>query len=106
MVVLVVLIVLLILLTFLGAFGGSIRYKETYYVDTEQEYPIIHPTQMNSVPAIDLGAQPQIPDMIGHPSGTKTMHQTESFEEEQTESYIDDQGTVEPYASDVYGAPY
>lgn len=106
MVVLVVLIVLLILLTFLGAFGGSIRYKETYYVDTEQEYPIIHPTQMNSVPAIDLGPQPQMPDMVGHP-GTKTMHQTESFEEEyQPESYIDNQGTVEPYASDSYGAPY
>jgi hypothetical protein len=110
MAILVVLIILLILLTFLGAFGGSIRYKESYYNEdryTSSEYPIVHPSQMQHVQGLESYQGVEIPETFQHPSGMVDHQSMETYNEE-PEQYQEHEGhtPVEPFEDDKVGAPY
>lgn len=107
MAILVVLIILLILLTFLGAFGGSIRYKESYYNEVSSEYPIVHPSQIPHVQSFESHQGVEIPSKFQHPAGMVNHQSMETYNEEPEEYQEHDQEVpVEPFEGDGFGAPY
>jgi hypothetical protein len=116
MAILVVLIILLVLLTFLGAFGGSIRYKESYNdgnMHTSSEYPVVHPSQMHQVQSYESHPNVEMPAQMQHP-GAMVNHQVpEHYEEEMHEGYGNDEvqedygeEPIEPFDDKQMGAPY
>lgn len=88
--VVVILIIMLVLLMFLGAFGGSLRYKESYETMGETiVQPIEEVPQNISIP---LQSEPQ-PEMVHSQS-------KETYQQEQEENF-----EIEPYDNSSH-APY